>query len=107
MATDDGVRAIEDGVQTDFTDRTMQGSLAARGSMELNWTLFSGLTATQSASGYWERYNSTIRSVSAIEAKLLGPLSARLSYTLQYESEPPAGRVTTDTTSRASLVYAF
>jgi putative salt-induced outer membrane protein len=93
--------------QTDFTDRTMQGSIAARGSMELNWTLFSGLTATQSASGYWERYNSTIRSVSAIEAKLLGPLSARLSYTLQYESEPPAGRVTTDTTSRASLVYAF
>lgn len=93
--------------QTDFTDRTMQGSLAARGSMELNWTLFSGLVATQSASGYWERYNSTIRSVSAIEAKLLGPLSARLSYTLQYESEPPNGRVTTDTTSRAALVYTF
>ncbi|WP_294195497.1 YdiY family protein [uncultured Sphingomonas sp.] len=93
--------------QTDFTDRTMQGSVAARGSMELNWTLFSGLVATQSASGYWERYNSTIRSVSGIEAKLLGPLSARLSYTLQYESEPPAGRVTTDTTSRASLVYTF
>jgi putative salt-induced outer membrane protein len=93
--------------QTDYTDRTMQGSLAARGSVELNWTLLSGLVVTQSASGYWERYNSTVRSVSAIEAKLLGPLSARLSYTLQYESEPPDGRVTTDTTSRAALVYTF
>ncbi|KQN94419.1 hypothetical protein ASE95_00685 [Sphingomonas sp. Leaf231] len=93
--------------QTEFTDRTMQGSLAARGSMELNWTLLSGLVVTQSASGYRERYNSTVRSVSAIEAKLLGPLSARLSYTLQYESEPPNGRVTTDTTSRAALVYTF
>lgn len=93
--------------QTDFTDRTMQGSLALRGSMDLNWTLVSGLVVTQQASTYWERYNSTIRSVSAIEAKLLGPLSARLSYTLQYESEPPNGRLTTDTTSRASLVYTF
>lgn len=93
--------------QTDFTDDTMQSSLAARGSMDLDWTLFSGLIVSQEASAYLERYNSTVRSVSAIEAKLLGPLSAKLSYTLQYESEPPEGRLTTDTISRASLVYSF
>ncbi len=39
--------------------------------------------------------------------KLLGPLSARLSYNIQFESRPPVGRVNTDTTGRASLVYAF
>ncbi|RZM03817.1 MAG: DUF481 domain-containing protein, partial [Sphingomonas sp.] len=37
----------------------------------------------------------------------IGPLSAQFSYNFQYESLPPAGRKTTDTISRASLVYAF
>jgi putative salt-induced outer membrane protein len=40
-------------------------------------------------------------------AKLFGPLSAQFSYTLQYESTPPIGRETTDTTSRAALVVVF
>ncbi|WP_375250337.1 YdiY family protein [Sphingomonas sp.] len=93
--------------QTDLTDGTTQGSIAVRGSLDLDWTLLSGLIASQDASVYVERYNSTIRSVSAIEAKLLGPLSARLSYTVQYESAPPEGRLSTDRTSRASLVYSF
>lgn len=93
--------------QTDFTDETMQSSMAARGSMDLDWALLSGLVLSQEASAYLERYNSTVRSVSAIEAKLLGPLSAKLSYTLQYESQPPDGRLSTDTISRASLVYSF
>jgi putative salt-induced outer membrane protein len=30
-----------------------------------------------------------------------------VSYTVQYESMPPEGRVSTDTISRASLVYTF
>lgn len=93
--------------QTDFTNDDMQSSLAARGSMNLNWTIVSGLVARQEAQAYLERFNSTVRSVSAIEARLLGPLSAKLSYTLQYESDPPIGRLTTDTTSRAALVYNF
>ena len=93
--------------QTDFTDQTSQGSVAGRGSIDLDWTLFSGLSLSQDASAYVERFNSTVRSVSAIEAKLLGPLSAKLSYTLQYESQPPAGRLSTDSISRASLVYNF
>lgn len=93
--------------QTDLTDGTMQSSLAARGSIDLDWRLFSGLNFTHDAAAYLERFNSTVRSVSAIEAKLLGPLSAKLSYTLQFESQPPEGRRTTDTITRASLVYSF
>lgn len=93
--------------QTDFTDARMQSSAAVRGSVELDWTIVSGLSITQDSSAYLERYNSTVRSVTAIEAKLLGPLSARFSYTVQYESQPPDGRLTTDATSRASIVYAF
>ena len=93
--------------QSNLTDNSQQSSLAVRGSLDLDWTILSGLVVTQDAAIYLERYNSTVRSVSAIEAKLLGPLSARLSYTVQYESQPVNGRVPTDRTSRASLVYTF
>lgn len=92
---------------TEFTDTTVESSIAARGNIDLDWKLTSGLTLRQDASAYLQRYNSTVSSTTAMAAKLIGPLSAQLSYTLQYESQPPIGRVSTDTTSRASLVYTF
>jgi putative salt-induced outer membrane protein len=92
---------------TGFTDGNTESSLAARGSIDFDWKLASGLTLSQNASAYVQRYNSTATGTTAVAAKLIGPLSAQLSYTVQYESEPPEGRVSTDTTSRASLVYAF
>lgn len=84
-----------------------ESSIAARGSLDFDWKLSPGLSITQAASAYLQRYNSTITSASALNAKLIGPLSARLSYTVQHESLPAIGRVATDTTSRASLVYSF
>ncbi|OWK32764.1 DUF481 domain-containing protein [Sphingomonas mucosissima] len=92
---------------TQFTDETVQSSIAARGSVDLGLKLSPGLSVTQDASAYLQRYNSTVSSTTALAAKLIGPLSAQVSYTVQYESEPPLGRVSTDTTSRASLVYTF
>jgi len=38
---------------------------------------------------------------------LIGSLSARFSYTVEHETNPPVGRLKTDTLSRASLVYDF
>ncbi|MFW2851237.1 DUF481 domain-containing protein [Sphingomonas sp. TX0543] len=92
---------------TAFTDQTAQSSLAARGSMDFRWKFAPGLKLTQVASAYLQQYNSTVSGTTAVAARLLGPLSAQLSYVVQYESMPPAGRRTTDTTSRASLVYTF
>lgn len=92
---------------TDFTDGRLQSSPALRGSLDLNWKLSSGVTIKQNASAYAERFNSTVSSNTALSAKLIGPLSAQVSYAVQYESAPPEGRVSTDTTSRASLVYSF
>ena len=92
---------------TSFTDDTVQSSIAARGSMDFNWKLSPGLSISQTASAYVQRYNSTVSSATALSARLLGPLSAQLSYNVQYESTPPAGSVSTDTTSRAALVYSF
>ena len=93
--------------QTQFTDNTDQSSIAGRGSLDLRWRILDGFSLEQQASAYVQRYNSTLNSMTALKAKLIGPLSAQLSYNVQYESEPPAGSVTTDTTSRASLVYSF
>lgn len=92
---------------TEFTDDTNESSLAGRGSVNLNWKLTPNVSFAQNASAYVQHYNSTVSSTSSLSAKLFGPLAAKLSYAVQYESEPPEGRRTTDTTGRASLVYSF
>ena len=92
---------------TSFTDQTEQASAAARGTLAFKWQLTPGLTLTQAASAYVQRYDSSLGGTSAISAKLIGPLSAQLSYNIQYESEPPVGSVKTNTISRAGLVYTF
>jgi putative salt-induced outer membrane protein len=92
---------------TSFTDGDTERSIAARGSLDFAWKLSKGIQLTQNASAYVERYNSTVTGTTALNAKVLGPLSAQLSYNVQYESMPPEGRVTTDQISRAGLVYAF
>ena len=92
---------------TRFIDDTKESNLAARGSMDFGWKLSRSISVTQNASAYLQQANSTVSSRSALLAKLFGPLSAQFSYTLQYESTPPIGRQTTDTTSRAALVVDF
>ena len=92
---------------TSFTDATRERSLAARGSLDFDWKLSNAVSLTQNASAYVQHYNSTVTGTTALNAKLIGPLAAKLSYSVQYESMPPIGRVGTDTTSRASLVYSF
>lgn len=92
---------------TAFTDDTVQRAMAARGTMNFSWRITNGLSVSQIASAYAQRYNSTLSGTTAVTAKLIGPLSASLSYNVQYESEPPLGALTTDTTSRAALVYSF
>lgn len=45
--------------------------------------------------------------MTALDAKISGALTARLSYSMQHESDPLPGREKLDTTSRATLVYGF
>jgi putative salt-induced outer membrane protein len=92
---------------TRFIDDKKESNLAARGSVDFGWKLSPSISVTQNASAYLQEANSTVSSRSALLARLFGPLSAQFSYTLQYESTPPIGRQTTDTTSRAALVVDF
>ena len=92
---------------TSFTDRTRESSVAARGSLDFDLRLSRAISVSQDASAYFQHYNSTVSSTTALNAKLIGPLAARFSYVVQYESMPSIGRVGVDTTSRASLAYSF
>ena len=92
---------------TNFTDDTLERNFAARGSVDFDWKLTPGVTLSQDASAYLQSANSTVTGRTALAAKLIGPLSAQVSYAVSYESRPAEGRTSTDTTSRASLVYAF
>ena len=93
--------------RTAFTHFPTENEWGARGNLDFDWRLASGVTLSQDASAYVQTLNSTVTSRTALAAKLFGPLSASMSYAVSYESRPPVGRVNTDTTSRASLVYAF
>lgn len=92
---------------TQFTNDGTESNMAARGSVDFDWKVTQGISVRQNAAAYLQDANSTVSSKSALLARLIGPLSAQLSYTLQYESEPRPGRSGTDTTSRAALVVDF
>ena len=93
--------------QTNFITGGSQSSLAGLAALDFAWQLSPNLKLTETASAYIESANTTLSSETAIEAKLSTSLSARLSYLIDYDSNPPVGAVGTDTLTRVTLVYGF
>lgn len=93
--------------RTELTVGGTDSSLAGLASLDLQWDIADGLTLHQTASALVESGTSTFTSETALETQLVGALSARLGYRVEYESDPPAGRESTDTQTRATLVYGF
>tara|TARA_R110000850_G_scaffold8619_3_gene31898 strand:+ start:104 stop:1054 length:951 start_codon:yes stop_codon:yes gene_type:complete len=106
---------------TEFAGGNSESSLAGLIGLDLDWTISDHLKFSQDAGGTWasdaqgytsavaiiDSDNATFQATSALDAKLIGSLSARFSYTIEHETNPPAGRIKTDTLSRATLVYDF
>ena len=93
--------------QTAFTDGLDETSVAGRGGLTARWQITPAVVLTENASVFYESYNTSFASLTALTARINGALSARLSLQVNTESNPPAGRKTSDTTSRATLVYNF
>jgi len=93
--------------QTAFTNGDEQTSVAARGGLTARWTISPTVTLSENASVYYESFNTSFASLTSLTARINGALSARLSLQVNTESNPPAGRQNSDTTSRATLVYNF
>lgn len=106
---------------TDFAAGDSKSSLAALIGLDLDWKISDNLKFSQdtggtyasdaqgftSASAVIDSDNISFAATSAFDAKLFGALSARFSYTIEHETNPPVGRIKTDTLSRATLVYDF
>jgi len=106
---------------TNFASGKSESSLAALAGLDFDWKIADNLKFSQDAGGTWasdaqgytsavaiiDSDNATFQATSALDAKLIGSLSARFSYTIEHETNPPVGRFKTDTLSRASLVYDF
>lgn len=106
---------------TDFSGGDTKSSLAALAGLDFDWRISDNLKFSQDSGGTWasdaqgftsavaviDSANTSFTATSALDAKLLGALSARFSYTIEHETNPPIGRIKTDTLSRATLVYDF
>lgn len=93
--------------QTRFTDGVTSNTFAVRGAGNLRWVISPTTEFTENATVFYDSFNTSFQSITALTAKLGGDLSARASFQFNSESNPPFGRDNTDTTSRVTLVYAF
>lgn len=93
--------------QTMFTDGTSQSELALRAALNGKWVITPAISFTETATYYSDQRNSSLLSLSQLTARLNGRLSARMSFQVNNESNPPPGRENTDTVTRATLVYNF
>lgn len=103
--------------RTDFVDGTSDDSLGALAGLDFDWQLARSLKFTQDADLVADTGGSTTVIIDSettsvllstgLEAKISDGLTTRLSYTLDYDSNPPVGAVSTDTLTRFTLVYGF
>jgi len=80
---------------------------SGRAALDARIQLRPGVALTQNATAFLDSEGNTFTSATGLEAQLVGRLSARVSYNVQYESRPTDGLLGTDTQSRVSLVYGF
>lgn len=102
---------------TNFTDGSSESSIAALVGLDFDWAITDRLKLTQdtnavaeaggSAVAFIGGRNTSINLVTGLNAKLSSKLSARLSYAVEHDTNPPEGAVNTDTQSRVTIVYDF
>lgn len=93
--------------RTDFVNGTGDDELTALAGLDFGWQMSPTLRLTQVASTVVGEANSSTSSLTALNAKLSGKLSARLAYAAQIDSSPPPGVESVDTQTRFTLVYGF
>ena len=102
---------------TDFTDGTSADRLAGLVGIDFDWQMLDRLKLTQDVEALAETggeatlicdgANTTINLVTGLDFRVSNRLRSRLSYKVEYDSNPPAGSEGTDTLTRATLIYGF
>ncbi len=103
--------------KTEFVNGTSESNIAALAGLDFDWRISDRIKLTQdtnavadaggSAVAIVDSNNVTLNLVTGLEGKISDSLTARLSYTYEYDSNPPVGAVSTDTLTRFTLVYGF
>lgn len=93
--------------KTDFVNGTSDSSIAGLAALDFDWQIAENLKLTEDASAFIQSGGNTFVSTTGLVAGLGSGFSASLSYTVEHETNPPAGAVKTDTLTRATLIYDF
>lgn len=81
--------------------------IAGRAALDFDWQIAENVKLTEDASAFLQSGNSTYISTTGIVAGFSDDLSARVSYSIEHDTNPPPGAVGTDTLTRVTLVYDF
>lgn len=102
---------------TEFTDGRSESRIAGLLALDFDWQITDRLKLTQdtnavaetggSAIAIIDSRNTSIDLITGIDAAIAKKLKARVSYAVEYDSNPPPGAVQTDTLSRVTLIYDF
>ncbi len=103
--------------RTEFVTGMNDSRIGGLAAVDFDWRIADGVTLTQdtnlvteggaAATVIVDSRTTTINLVTGLDARITGRLRSRFSYAVDYDSNPPAGSVSTDTISRISLVYGF
>lgn len=102
---------------TEFVDGRSESRIAGLVGIDFDWSITDRLKLTQdtnavaetggSAVAIIDSRNTTLDLITGLNATISSKLSARFSYAIEYDSNPPPGAVQTDTLSRVTLIYDF
>ena len=93
--------------QTDFSDGTHASQVGAFIATDFKWEITDTLTLREYAGTVLAKRNKSFKTTTSLTNNLYGKLSARVDFTVDTETDPPAGAENTDIYSRVSLVYDF
>ena len=79
----------------------------ARSDASIIWRISDNAQFSNTTSVTWGQERMITENTTALTMKIIGELSGRLSHNLRYNSEAPVGTESTDTLTKASLVYGF
>ncbi|MEM6534110.1 MAG: DUF481 domain-containing protein [Pseudomonadota bacterium] len=90
-----------------ISDETSEDSFSASGESAWSYQLNPYVGLSNDTTAVYADTSSQFTNVLALNARLNGKLSARMSYEARHNTEPPLGFEKTDTITRVSLVYAI
>ncbi len=82
-------------------------SFSAFGESNWRYAFNDNVGLTNDSKALWADISTQFSNVTALTAQLNGSLSARMSFEVRHDTNPPLGFEDTDTVSRVSLVYGF